>query len=153
MKKFVQLIVLVMSFGMAQLAFSANEHGTPEEAQSMVKAFISFMKEHGKEQALAEVNTRKGRFVDRDLYITVFDMTGKNLAHGANPKLVGKSLAELRDVNGKFYMRERLDLLKTKDSGWSNYTWPNPVTKALEEKTTYFEKYEDVFVNCGAYKK
>lgn len=130
----------------------AAEHGTEAEAVAMVHDAIAYMKANGKEKTIAEVNNPKGKFISRDLYITIFDMEGKNLAHGANPKLVGKNLAELKDVNGKFYMKERLEILKTKNLGWSTYIWPNPLTKELESKTTYFERYGDVFFNCGFYK-
>jgi hypothetical protein len=31
-------------------------------------------------------------FKDRDMYIIVYDLNGRNLAQGANPKLVAKEL-------------------------------------------------------------
>lgn len=33
------------------------------------------------------------------------------------------------------------------------YKFTNPTSKKLENKTAYIEKYEDVIVGCGAYKK
>ncbi len=40
----------------------------------------------------------------------------------------------------------------SKGSGWIDYKWPNPVTKAVEQKSTYVEKVDDVVVGCGIYK-
>jgi hypothetical protein len=34
-----------------------------------------------------------------------------------------------------------------------DYKFTNPTSKKLENKTAYIEKYEDVIVGCGAYKK
>ena len=47
---------------------------------------------------------------------------------------------------------ERLALLKTKNNGWQDYKFVNPVTKQFEPKSMYFEKYEDLVINCGIYK-
>ncbi|HCE07957.1 MAG TPA: histidine kinase, partial [Oxalobacteraceae bacterium] len=40
-----------------------------------------------------------------------------------------------------------------KGKGWVDYKWPNPATKILEAKSSYVERYEDVYVGCGIYKK
>ncbi len=74
------------------------------------------------------------------------------LAHGANAKMQGKDLIDLRAADGKFFMRERLELAKAKGKGRQDYKFVNPVTRQIEPKAMYFEKYEDVIVNCGIYK-
>lgn len=130
----------------------AADTGTADEATAMVKKAIAYIKANGKDKAFAEINDRKGQFTDRDLYIVVFDLNGKNLAHGANAKLIGKDLIDIKDVDGKPYMRERLELIKTKGKGWQDYKFSNPVTKAIEPKSMYVEKYEDIIVGCGIYK-
>ena len=65
----------------------AAEFGTPAEAEAMVKKAVAEIKANGKDKAFAEFNNPKGKFTDRDLYITVYDMNGKCLSHGANPKM------------------------------------------------------------------
>ncbi|MES2262780.1 MAG: cache domain-containing protein, partial [Pseudomonadota bacterium] len=76
----------------------------------------------------------------------------RSLANGANQKLVGKDLLELKDADGKTFMRERLEMLKTKDNGWIEYKWPNPVSGKIDPKSLYFERVDDVVVSCGIYK-
>ena len=56
------------------------------------------------------------------------------LAHGTNPGLIGKSLLEFKDVDGKPITR---DALAVKDIGWINFKWQNPLTKAVEPKVAY----------------
>src|SRR4029453_3780348 len=46
------------------------------------------------------------RFHGRDLYITVLDLDGKLLAHGQRADLIGKVLIDLKDPDGKLFMRE-----------------------------------------------
>ena len=37
-------------------------------------------------------------------------------------------------------------------NGWNDYKWTNPVTQAIEAKSSYFEKVDDVVIGCGIYK-
>lgn len=127
-------------------------HASAEEAVAMVQQVIASFKANGREKTLAEINNVNGKFRDRDLYVTVNDMSGKNLAHGANPKMQGKDLIDLKDADGKYFVRERIELVKTKGKGWQDYKFVNPVTKQIEQKSMYVEKYEDLIVNCGIYK-
>jgi cytochrome c len=130
----------------------ALDHGTAAEATAMVKRAIEFIKANGKEKAYAEFNNPKGAFKDRDLYVFVYDMNGVTQSHGANPKMIGKNLMELKDADGVMIVKSFIDVAKTKGKGWIDYKWPNPVSKAMEAKSTYVEKYEDILVGSGIYK-
>lgn len=152
MRKLLQAIILTASFGLITPGFAAGTHGTAEEAVAMVQKVIAYMKANGKEKTLAEVNNLNGQFRDRDLYVTINSLQAVTLAHGANAKMQGKDLIDLKDADGKLFMRERLELVKAKGKGWQDYKFVNPVTKQIEPKAMYFEKYEDVIINCGIYK-
>lgn len=135
------------------LAHAENERATASEAVAMVQKVIASIKANGREKTFAEINDVNGvRFRDRDLYVTINDFTGKNLAHGANPRMQGKNLIDLRDVDGKYFVRERLERAMSAGKGWQDYKFVNPVTKQIENKAMYFEKYEDFVINCGIYK-
>jgi len=142
--------LLVLS--MSNLGWSADV-GTAAEAEAMVKKAVTYIKANGKEKAFTEILNPKGQFVDRDLYITVYDLNGKCLAHGANPKMVGKDLIGLKDPDGKAFVKERVELAKTKDRFWQDYKFTNPLSKKIEPKTMYVERLDDILVACGIYKK
>lgn len=152
MKKLFQGIV----FGLFALTFNiaavAADKGSAEEATALVKKAVAYLKANGKEKAFAEFSNPNGQFKDRDLYIVVNDMNGKNLAHGVNPKLVDKNLIDLKDVDGKYFVKGFVELASSKGKGWVDYKWPNPVTKAIEQKSSYIEKVDDMIVLCGIYK-
>ena len=133
-------------------AACAAERATAKEAEAMVKKAVAYIKANGKEKAFAEFNNHKGKFIDKDLYITVYDLNGKCLAHGQNAKMVGKDLIELKDSDGKYFIKDRMDTAKTKGKAWQDYKYTNPLSKSIEHKSTYFEKYEDVVVAGGVYK-
>lgn len=150
MKKLIGVFVVAcLTFAVA--AFAADK-GTPAEAEALVKKAVAFYKTNGKDKAFAEFTNPKGAFVDRDLYIFVYDMNGVVVAHGQNPKMIGRNMADMSDPDGKYFVQERIELAKTKGKGWQNYKFSNPLTKKIEEKTAYIERVDDFIVGSGAYK-
>lgn len=149
LSKFLGLaLVAGVMHGQAQAADTAS----PAEAIAMVKKAGEYLKANGKEKAFAEFSNPKGSFKDRDLYIMVYDMNGINYAHGANPKLIGKNLIDIKDADGAYIVKSFVDVAKGKGKGWVDYKWPNPVSKAIEAKSTYVEKHDDVLIGAGIYK-
>jgi cytochrome c len=151
MQKFLRVMLCTAFVASAGSSFAA-EHGSKDEAVTMVHKVINYIKANGKDKAIAEVNMPKGQFIDRDLYVTIGDAAGIVFAHGANPKLVGKNLGEVKDMDGKAFVKEGSEILKTKNSGWVDYKWPNPVSKQIENKSMYFEKFGDLVINVGVYR-
>ena len=141
--------VLVAGAGVA----AAADMGTKDEAVTMVKKAVGFIKANGAEKAYAEFSNPKGQFVDRDLYIAVYDMNGKCLAHGANAKMIGRDLIDNKDVDGKEFVKERVEMMKKESSGWQDYKFRNPTSNQVEPKAMYIERVNDVIVGCGIYKK
>jgi cytochrome c len=131
----------------------ATNLGTAEEAIAMVKRATALIDQKGKDEAFKQFNLASGPFVDRDLYIAVLDEKGIMVAHGANPRIVGKSLLEMKDADGKAFIRSLIDTAQKRGSGWVEYKWPNPVTKVIESKSTYVEKVGTLTIACGVYKK
>ncbi|MCX8110300.1 MAG: cache domain-containing protein [Syntrophorhabdaceae bacterium] len=150
MKRVVVLMfVCVFLFAFVKQAVAA---GTAAEAEAMVKKAAAYLKENGKDKALKEF-TDGTKFKKDDLYIFALDPKGLTIAHGGNPKLVGKDMIGLKDASGKLFIKEIVDAANSKGSGWSDYKWTNPVTKKIEDKSTYFMKVDDVILGCGIYKK
>lgn len=132
----------------------AMERSTPEQARAMVKRAVEFYKEHGREKSFAEFNDPKGRFVKNDLYLFAFNTKGDGvqLVHGNNAKMLGKNVLDMRDSDGKFIIREFIEVANSKaGSGWVEYRWPNPITRVSEIKVSYVERVGDVLIGCGAY--
>lgn len=131
----------------------AAEGATPKEAEAMVKKGIAYIKANGKDKGYAEITSKQSQFKDRDLYLVVYGLDGKVWAHGANEKMVGRNLIDLKDVDGKEFVRERTELGKTKSSFWQDYKFTNPVTKKVEPKQMYCERLDDTVVCGGVYKQ
>ena len=149
---------LNLAAGALALAFAAGPalaaaDATKDDAVAMVKKGIAFIKANGTEKGYAEISNPKGQFIDRDLYLVVYGLDGKCLAHGANPKQIGRDLLDLTDIDGKYFIKERVSLAKSKPAGfWQDYKFTNPVSKKIEPKTMYCEKLGETAVCGGVYK-
>ena len=145
------LVVLVM-IGLAGGSIAAEKRGTAAEAEKMVKKAIAMAKAKGNDAVFAEINNPKGQFTDRDLYVFVYDMNGKCVAHGQNPKMIGKELIDMKDADGKAFVKERVEIAKTKGSGWQDYKFTDPITKKIDQKRAYVERHGELIFGCGIYK-
>jgi hypothetical protein len=136
--------------GAAAPALAGN--ASKDEAVAMVKKGVAFIKAQGVEKGYAEINNKKGSFVDRDLYLVVYGLDGKCLAHGANDKQIGRDLIDLTDIDGKYFVKDRVAMAKAKPAGaWQEYKFTNPVSKKVEPKLAYCEKLGETAVCGGVY--
>jgi cytochrome c len=129
-----------------------GDFATKDEAVAMVKKAVDFIKAQGADEAYTEIDTKGGQFTDRDLYVVVYGLDGKVLAHGANQKLVGKDMIEAQDVDGKYFVKERVELAQKEANFWQDYKFVNPESKKIEPKQMYCERLEQTAVCAGVYK-
>jgi cytochrome c len=149
-----KIAALIVAFVVAAFSFhaaAASDRASEPEAEAMVKKAIAYYKKNGREKALAEYMKKPGPFVDRDLYVTVYTLQADDLAH-INPKMVGKNMMDLRDADGKYHIKERMEAAAKGDSGWQDFKFYNPVSRKIEPKRMYWEKYDNLVFACGAYK-
>ena len=132
---------------------AASEHGTEAEAQEMVRKAVALIKAEGDAAYRTFTEHPGGAFKDRDMYIWVYDFEGRNLAHGFNPKMVGKLMPDLKDVDGKEIIKEQIAVVKTKGSGWYGpFKFSNPVSKKIETKRAFCMRGAgDTMVCSGIY--
>ena len=130
---------------------TAEERATTKQAEALVHKAVALLRKDGKEKAFAVFTDPNGPFTYRDLYVFVYDLDGVVRAHGAKKALVGKRLWDTKDAEGRYWVRERVALARSKGSGWQEYKFPNPLTGAVEKKVAYIELVDDVIVGCGAY--
>jgi signal transduction histidine kinase len=142
------IVASLLCVGAAKAADNAGK----DEAVAMVQSAVAFIRQEGPERAYSEISDRAGRFVDRDLYVVVYQLDGKVLAHGGNEKFVGKDVINAQDIDGKLFIKERVELAATQASFWQDYKIVNPVSKRIEPKQMYCERLDDTAVCAGVYK-
>ena len=118
----------------------------------MVNKAVAAIKAEGPDKTYPEISNKTGPFVKDDLYVVVYQLDGKVLAHGSNQKFVGKDMIDAQDVDGKYYVKERVELAAKQPSFWQDYKFVNPVSKKVEPKQMYCEKLDNTAVCAGVYK-
>jgi cytochrome c len=145
------LLLLMSCVFVLSVSVCLEAKSNPADAQKMVAKAAAYLKAQGKEKAFTEFCNTQGQFRKGELYVFVLDMKADILAHGSKRKMIGKGSFDLTDPEGKHFLKEIVDVAKSRESGWVTYKWTNPVTKKVEQKTTYFQKVDDVILCSGAY--
>ncbi len=149
MKRLLPVFLFSTALLLPTLANAAGQ-ATPDEAKAMAIKAADYLKTVGPEKAFPEFDDKNGPWHDRDLYVTVVDSKGVVAAHGTMSSLIGKSVLDLRDVDGKPFQRE---VVAITDAAWVTMKWQDPLTKAVEPKTAYEIRVGDYIVGVGAYTK
>lgn len=145
---------LLIVAGLIAVPASAQD-ATPAEAEALVKAAIGFAKANGKEAAFKEITRAGGAFHKHagELYVFVYDLNGKVVAHGQGASKIGINQINARDPDGREFVRDRVQLATTKGKGWHDYKYRNPASNKLENKTSYIELWDGLIFGAGIYKK
>jgi signal transduction histidine kinase len=125
---------------------------TQAEAVAMVKKAIAQYKRDGAQKTFADIMDLHGGYRSKDLYVWVTDLnTGFTVAHGVNPRMLGKNLTYIRDADGRAFVLNLQKFARAGQSGWVDYKWPNPVSNVIESKTTYVEPLGNLAFCAGVY--
>ncbi len=102
------------------------------------------------QRALAQL--RSIRYQDKEFF-SVGSMEPVMLMHPAVPALEGKNFGDLRDKNGKAFIREMLDKTRSQGSAYVEYWWPKAGESEPSPKLSFARHYApwDWLVNTGMY--
>jgi signal transduction histidine kinase len=126
----------------------AADFGTEAEAKAMLDKAVAAVKAN-KADALAKFTKGEGGFKDRDLYPFCGGPDGNFTAH---PKLVGKSLKDLKDKAGKAFGAEMYKVAKEGTVTPVSYMWPRPGATEPVQKVSLVTKVDDQVCAVGYYK-
>lgn len=146
------VLMSVVMLGSTMTALAADR-ATRAEAEAMVKRGVEFLKKNGVDSATKEMTAPSKTFVDRDLYLVIYDLDGNCVAHGQNAKQAGKPLIGLKDPDGKEFVKERVTLAQSMGKFWQDYKFTDPLTKQVLSKQMYCELASNVVVCGGVYKQ
>jgi signal transduction histidine kinase len=143
--------LLVISGSIATTALAAGQ-ATREDAIALAHKVEERLKTDGPEKTFAAITAKE--FNDRDMYPAIVEIDGVMLAHGGNAAIVGKKMTGVKDPNGRSPGQEMEAVAKTGAPGWVEYSWPNPITKKIEDKTSYVDPIAgtNYYVAVGIYK-
>jgi signal transduction histidine kinase len=149
-----RILLLLIAQALCIGAAFSQTHATAAEAKALAEKAVAYIKSAGPDKAFEEFSNKDAKWQDRDLYVFVVKFDGTTVAHGGNKALVGKNLNEMKDANGKFFLREMGEVAKARSTGWVDYHWTNPQTKKVEPKSSFVAAIPgfDGYVGVGIYK-
>lgn len=121
----------------------AGDKATPREVVQKVREAAAFLGRTG-ETGLLDFAARDGRWVWKDTYVWVLkcgEMT--DAAHPVNPKLVGRNLSGLKDIEGNHFFVEMCEAAKNQNGGWIVYWWPKVGDRNPSRRVAYVLQVPD----------
>lgn len=107
---------------------------TPNRAVDLVKDGYEFLKKHGLTAAVQEFSSRQSdAFRYGDLYLVLWNMKGNVMAHGANLDSIGLNQYDLKDEDGKYFVREIIEKAN-QGGGWVDFKLKNAFQSIYVEK-------------------
>ena len=107
------------------------------------------------EKAFPRFHKKGTMWREGETYIFIGDEDGKILVNGGNRSLEGRNLIDTKDVNGKLFIQEFIEVVTTKGSGWVDYMWPKPGRSEPAKKKSYLKEAKlgekTLFVGAGFY--
>jgi hypothetical protein len=121
--------------------FTINMNSS-DKAKALAKNAIDFATQAGIQQAASVFNDPSGRFTTSkaELFVILNDLQGKVLANPWIHSVVGKNDYDLKDGHGKYFVREMIDLIRSKGFGWIYYHMKNQETGRLAPKKGYVQR-------------
>ncbi len=109
-----------------------------------------------KDEAVSRLGTivngmRYGKDGAEYIFMTNFD--GVNIINPARPDMIGKSMADVKDVNGVYFAREMTTLAQTKGEGVVEYHFPRPGKTEASPKASYVKAFApwNTLIGTGVY--
>ena len=151
------LAAIIMALVVAVLPIGANADdqcrrpGTPMEAKALAEEAAAHLAKEGMGKAFNDFMTRGAGFMPHDLYVFVFDRTGRMWVNGGFPGMIGSSITEARDDLGRLFLLEAMRKADQDGAAWVEYQWFNPCNGKPMPKSTHIIKAGEFFIGVGAY--
>ncbi|HMA38939.1 MAG TPA: cache domain-containing protein [Gemmatimonadales bacterium] len=109
--------------------------------EDVVKRAADLVATRGKD-AFIQLRDKTGPFVFMDTYVFVTGVDGIEVVNPVMPSLEGRSLLDLKDLQGKTTVREEIALALKEGSAWLEGYWYRPGDNIPARKQTYVRKVQ-----------
>jgi hypothetical protein len=134
------------------VTFIQLRQGTADEALILARRAHALVQSDGFEAAFKVFHDPQGGYVDRDLYVFVFDRRGNYRVMGADIQRVGSSLFDAPGVDAQQLLDDAWQRCE-QGGGWVEYNIINLVTGDVRGKSSYVMPLTDeLLIGCGAYR-
>jgi hypothetical protein len=126
--------------------------GTADEAHDLVLKALDHIKRVGYQRACDDFYDKSGPFVDRDLYIFVFDRQGVYHVMGMDRARANTRLHDAPGLDADQLIKDAWYRAE-QGGGWVEYNIINLQTGTVRAKSSYVAPLNDqLLIGCGAYR-
>ena len=127
--------------------------GTADEAMALALRAVEHVNKLGQARAFQDFHDPHAGFIDRDLYIFVFDRDGTYSALGSDRARIGGNVADMPGVDAEQMIASTWARVQGGENGWVEYNILNPVTGDIRAKSSFVTPLgNDLVLGCGAYR-
>jgi len=147
------VVAFAVCFLSATAAPWAADTPTQSDAQQLTVKAAALIKDKGVD-AGREAFHAEGEFRHGEVYVNVVSDKGVRLIYPPKPTAENMDVLDAQDVDGKYLIKDIIEVAKTKGEGWVQYRWMNPTTNKIAEKITFVKSVPErqVIVYVGIYK-
>jgi cytochrome c len=134
-------------------ALWAADKPTQSDVQQLALKAAALVKEKGVDANRSTFDT-DGEFKFGEIYVNVITDKGMRLIYPPKPAGENFDVSEAQDVDGKYLIKDIIELANSKGEGWTQYRWTNPSTNKIGDKATFVKAVPErgVIVYVGLYK-
>jgi len=123
-----------------------------KNVRNQVENVISLLESVRKHQIVNNLNDEQGKNLARELvrglkynatgYFWIDNFEGINACNPPDPSIEGKSRIDMKDVNGKFLIKEIIQNGRLPEGGFTDYWFPKPGETKADRKRSYSKSFE-----------
>ncbi|MBC7684837.1 MAG: cache domain-containing protein [Bdellovibrionales bacterium] len=125
-----------------------------KDAIAMTERAAALIKAKGKREMVKRILARDPEFYQEAMYLDMRDLyTGIVLAHPINPAMMGTDKSAAVGPQAGQYPRQVIELAQRSGKGWVDYQYRHPASGAIEAKSSYVLRVDDVVLEAGILKQ
>jgi polar amino acid transport system substrate-binding protein len=125
---------------------------SPEELVEFVQKAYMYTQQNSREAALSEFNKQTGQFVEGELYIFAYDLSGNTLALPFQPEIIGTNRWNTTDADGTPFIQQIIETTQS-GGGFVRYSYLDPAdNNTVKPKVSYVMMAgQDWLIGSGIY--
>jgi len=135
-------VMKVLSPSGKEFLIGSGAYDMPVQRSFIIEAVNSAVEllETKGSKAFKILRDKRSQYVYQDTYVFVISDNGVELLNVAFPKLEGRNVIDYKDSEGNYFVREFINVAKSKGQGWVDYPWPKPGDVEKSQKSAYVKK-------------
>ena len=135
-------VMKVLSPSGKEFLIGSGAYDMPVQRSFIIEAVNSAVEllETKGSKAFKILRDKRSQYVYQDTYVFVIADNGVELLNVAFPKLERRNVIDYKDSEGNYFVREFINVAKSKGQGWVDYPWPKPGDVEKSQKSAYVKK-------------